>query len=154
MHHLELHNLLFMAVGIGGCGYALTRGGAPERIAAATLLGGVVLTALAAPPSTAEFRTPEVGIAFVDLMVFVAFAMLTLRANREWPLWISSMQGIAVLCHLPILFTPDILPEAYVMMQGLWAWPMVMILIVGTWRHRGALRSHGSDPSWRNSSGR
>jgi hypothetical protein len=152
MNHAELHNLLFLLCGTAGCGFALARGGAPERIAALIFIAAVALTAVAAPPSITRFHTPEVGIALVDLLVFVGFAVLTHLANREWPLWMSSMQGIALLCHLPILFGPDVLPEAYVMMQGLWSWLILVVLVYGTVRHRRALRVQGIDPSWKGSS--
>jgi hypothetical protein len=66
----------------------------------------------------------------------------------------TSMQAIEVLCHVPILLAPDVNRPAYMSLQALWAYPMVLLLIVAVRRHRLRLRRIGKDASWRRFSGR
>lgn len=128
--------------------YSAVRGGQPERRAVMIFLVGIALTVIAASPWDDRFTHPEVGILIVDLAILFAFVMLALRAERYWTLWICSMQVIQVLSHIPIMIIPELLPQAYFAIAAIWAYPMLIVLTVGTYRHQRRLRQFGVDKSW------
>lgn len=149
-HHTEIFTALFLAATI----YAVLRGGAPERLGLLVFwLGSLTSIALVSPLGK-RWAHVEYGLLASDLAMLCAFAALTYKARRHWPLWMTSMQAIEVLCHVPILLAPDVNRPAYMSLQALWAYPMVVLLIIGVRRHRLRLKRSGSDGSWRRSSGR
>lgn len=130
------------------CIYAAVRGGPPERGAVMVFIIGFAMSVIAASPSEYRFMQPEIGILLVDLAMLVAFLMLALHAERYWTLWICSMQVIQVLTHIPMMIIPELLPQAYFVIAAFWAYPMMMVLAVGTYRHQRRLRHFGADRSW------
>ncbi|MBA2932679.1 hypothetical protein HZF05_01095 [Sphingomonas sp. CGMCC 1.13654] len=149
-HHTEIFSALFLAATL----YAALRGGAPERLALLVFwLGSLTSVALVSPLGK-RWAHVEYGLLASDLAMLCAFAALTYHARRHWPLWMTSMQAIEVLCHVPILLAPDVNRPAYMSLQALWAYPMVVLLIIGVRRHRLRLKRTGRDVSWRRSSAR
>jgi len=130
------------------CIYSAIKGGQPEKRAVMIFIAGIVMTAIAASPSDQRFAHPEVGILIVDLAMLSAFVMLALYAERYWTLWMCSMQVIQVLSHIPIMIIPELLPQAYFVIAAIWAYPMLVVLTVGTYRHQQRLRRFGVDRSW------
>jgi len=118
------------------CSYAGWRGGWPERCGAAIMFVGSVLTVIAATSFYPGWHTPEAGIFIVDLLVLAAFANLALYSDRYWPLWATSFHLIAVLIHLATLAQKAIGPAAYSHAQEFWAYPMLLAIAVGTYKHR------------------
>lgn len=109
---------------------------------------GFAMSVIAASPSDSRFAEPEVGIFIVDLIMLSAFVMLALHAERYWTLWVCSMQVIQVLSHIPKMIIPELLPQAYFVIAAIWAYPMLIVLAVGTYRHQQRLRLFGADRSW------
>lgn len=130
------------------CVFALWKGGAPERLAAFTFLAGDVLTVVATLHH-GRFRHEEYGLFAVDVLVFVALAIIAFRSTRWWPLLLAGLQLDGVLVHLIHFVAPNTIPIAYLNATGLWAYPMVFILAGGTWRHRRRMKQHGADPAWK-----
>jgi hypothetical protein len=135
--------------------YALALGGAPERIGAGLYALAVV--------ATNEILWADVGrrwmhldiqLFLVDFVLFVAFCVLTLLANRFWPIWVSALLGLGVLGHLARWAGPDLFWYAYALALTIWSYPILVLIAWGTFNHRRRLRRFGSDPSWSNSSGR
>lgn len=141
--------ILFLILWLGCCFYALARGGAPEKIGAAIFLAAALLSVALEQPNGARWNSVELGVLAVDLAVFVGFFMLSVGANRFWPLWMSGMQGVQVFSHFAIALDAKVIPWAYWNAQTLWAYPMLVLLAVATLRHRSRLRRRGADPSWR-----
>jgi hypothetical protein len=94
------------------------------------------LTEWAIPPVDIRFRHVELPVLFIDLTVFAVFFGVALFSRKFWPLWITAMQGVAILAH----FSPLVLvvPRAYWLAIGLWSWPMMALLGVATHRHHRA----------------
>ena len=145
-------NLIFLALLIGCCGYALLRGGAPERMGAIIFAAGSALTlaALSAPPI--RYNNVEVGVFVVDAATFVAFTILALRAERFWPLWVAGLLGVGLVAHLAKLLSDAVIPWAYAVVLSVWSYPILVVLVIGTIRHRRRLARNGVDRSWTNSS--
>ena len=45
------------------------------------------------------------------------------------------MQIIQVLSHIPKMLIPELLPQAYFVIGAIWAYPMLIVLTIGTYRH-------------------
>lgn len=141
--------LAFNLLLLGCCGYALRKGGPPERLAGLIFLLAAGLTVLGASPFGRRFQHIEFGILLVDAAVFCAFVVLALRSERFWPIWVAGLQTVEVLTHFARLVIPGIIPPAYGEAVALWSYPMLMLLAIGTWRHRRRLRLFGADAPWK-----
>ncbi len=151
MDHAQLHNYLYAILFLFGIVYAAARGGPPERVGAAIIFIGNILTILVVSPWQTQFDSVELGIALVDGLMLIGFVVLMKKANRVWPVWMTSVHGMGFLSHIPILLGPEVVPQAYTILQGVWGWPMMALLIGGTRHHRLRIRRNGTDISWRSS---
>jgi len=138
----------FVALMLAVCFYSAIKGGPPERRAVMIFVLGIILTIIAASSSEHRFAQPEVGILITDLAMLSAFVVLALKAERYWTLWICSMQVIQVLSHIPMIVIPELLPQAYFVIAAIWAYPMLIVLAIGTYRHQQRLQRYGVDRSW------
>ncbi|WP_164088949.1 hypothetical protein [Sphingorhabdus sp. YGSMI21] len=130
------------------CIYSTVKGGQPERRAVIVFIVGVALSMIAAALSNLRFSQPEIGILISDMAMLAAFIGLALYAERYWTLWLCSMQVIQVLSHIPLMIIPELLPQAYYVIVAFWAYPMLIVLAMGTYRHQQRLRRYGVDRSW------
>lgn len=131
-----IHIILFLTFYLMTTAYAVGRGGAPERWAAAIMAGGALLTAILIGPAGHRFRGPEYGVAVADTLMLAAFTWLMLTADRFWPVWMAAIQGVTVLSHLAFILKPVPLPVYYQNTVNLWSYPQVGLLAVATLRHR------------------
>jgi hypothetical protein len=130
------------------CGYALWKGGAPERHVAVVFILGVVATTLLRQPFPNRFGSAEIGIFSTDVAMLAALVVIALNAERFWPIWISAFQLLQVFSHLADMFIPYLLPQTYMIIVSVWVYPMLALLAVGTIRHRTRIQLTGSDRSW------
>ena len=135
--------------------YVLIKGGPPERAGIAIAIVASVLSLVVASADIAQrWEQVETGIFFVDLATFAAFLFLALRADRFWPLWITGLHLIGIATHTAKLVDSQVVPWVYANTQALWAYPILLIMVIGTARHRRRLKLYGVDNSWIDSSGR
>jgi len=132
--------LVFAPVLLAVCIYAWWRGGADERIVAATCLAGTVATMLAVSPLRQRYAGVEEGLALVDLAVLAGFITVALRSNRFWPLWVAGLQLTTSIGHILKGVDQDLLPRAYGAALQFWSYPILLILAVGTYRNHQRLR--------------
>jgi hypothetical protein len=125
--------------------YALAKGGAPERIAIGIAVIASVVSVIALSSMATRFDGVEAGVFLVDLVTLVAFFLLALHADRFWPLWITGFQLIGVATHLAMLLSPDVVPQVYSFILGLWAYPILALIVIGAARHRKRLKPYGVD---------
>lgn len=118
------------------CAVTWFLGQQPERIGATVLIAGSVATVVAESLPGLKVGAPHLGILAVDLLVLAGFLALVLKTDRFWPLWVSGFHLVGVATHLATLFYPSILPRAYILVQGLWAYPIMAAIVVGTLRER------------------
>jgi hypothetical protein len=128
--------------------YALLHGGKPERIGASILGMGSIATFLVVSAPAARFGSVESGILFVDVAALAGFLALALRAERLWPLWLTALHAIGTAAHAVKLVAPGVIPWAYAFALAFWSYPMLLLLVLGTWQHRKRLVRHGADKSW------
>jgi hypothetical protein len=146
--------LVFNSLLLVCCGYALLRGGAPERFGAGIFLVATASTVLAASGPASRFGSVELGILIVDVGMLLALSILALRAERFWPLWVTALQLIGAAGHAIKLADPEGFPWTYAFALAFWSYPMLLILALGTWRHQMRLAKFGVDRSWSSSWGR
>jgi hypothetical protein len=149
-----LNVILFNIWMLIACGYALARGGAPERIVAVAFLVGVGLTVLVQSELAGRFQSVEVGILVVDIAFLAIVVAVALLANRYWPLWVVALQTITVAVHGVKAYVPHLDAWMYHVVVSRLAWVILALLVIGTWRHRTRLRRNGTDSSWSRSSRR
>lgn len=128
--------------------YAMLRGGAPERIGITILAVGSVLTVVAVSGPARRFGSIEIGIFLVDVTALVGFLILAMRAERWWPLWVTSLQAIGTAAHAVKLVDPEVIRWAYAFALAFWSYPMLFLVALGTWNHQKRLAKFGVDKSW------
>jgi heme/copper-type cytochrome/quinol oxidase subunit 4 len=150
----SLHRLLFEPLFLAACGYALIRGGAPERIAALTFALAATLSVALIPSHRGNFEHIELSMLGIDIGVLVTMVVLLVLAQRLWPIWMAAFQTVQVIMHAPMLLHVDVDSWAYWRAGALLSYPMLIILAVATRRHRMRIARTGADRSWRSSSAR
>lgn len=143
--------LLFLVLWLGVCAYALWRGAQPERFVALIFLAAVPAGA-AAYSMGGRWNGIEMGLFSVDLVMLVLLMAIALKANRYWPIAMAAMQVFQVIGHLIKLADPRMLPLAYWISNVVWAYPMLILLLLGSVRHRNRVKRLGAEPSWSSSS--
>jgi hypothetical protein len=146
--------ILFATLFFGSCGYALWRGGAPERVAAAILLVGGLASPLLASGASDRFFGVEPGIFLADLLILLGLLWLVVRADRFWPIWMAAIQLTQTSGHILRAADPTLHPWIYWFTSAMWSYPILLILAIGTVRHQRRLAKSGVDPSWSHSSSR
>jgi len=129
-------------------GYALWRGGAPERWAGVLLALAAAATYLSYSPDAVRFRSVEAGVLVVDLTLTGALWWLALRSNRMWPMLITALQFASTLVHLSKAVDLGMSPWAYHFLLKLGGYPILLALAIGTARHDARLRRFGVDLPW------
>jgi len=130
--------------------YALYRGGGAERWVACIVVGMVVLDPAVHIFTPLEYATLDPGHLVIDVAGWVGLLAIALRANRFWPLWVVSLQTIALVAHAARLLDVTIHPKAYMIMQIASSYPLLVLLMIGTYYHQRRLTAIGTDRSWRN----
>jgi hypothetical protein len=120
--------------------YAWWRGGTDERSVAATCLAGTIATMIAVSPLHKRYAGVEGGLLLVDLAVLGGFILVALRSKRFWPLWVAGLQLTTFIGHILKGIDQDLLPRAYGAALQFWSYPILIIVIVGTYRHHRRLR--------------
>jgi hypothetical protein len=130
MVRLFIYHLLLLAA----CGYALARGRTDARIVAAVFLVGDIATYALRSQVAGGYSTVESGVFAVDVLAFLGFTYAALISDRFWPLWVSGLQLTTSLGHVFKAIDTHLLPLAYAAALRFWAYPILIILLIGTWR--------------------
>lgn len=145
---LMLRILFFDALLIMCCGYALARGGPPERIISGALLAAYAATVASYSDLAERFYQLEVGTFVVDVTLLLVLVAVALRADRGWPLLLAGLQLDSVGAHVLKYFDLPMIRVTYALMIAVWSYPMLVALAIGTWRHRQRFKALGYDRAW------
>lgn len=144
MERVIIFNLLHVVVS----GYAVVRGGAPERIAGVALLVATLATRLVQSQMPMRFAGVEWGVFCVDLTLLAVLVAVALDADRYWPLWMTALHGLGTLAHLAKLLNLELLRSAYAVMTAFWSYPILVLLLCGSHRHHLRRHRYGIDRAW------
>jgi hypothetical protein len=143
-----MNKLVYLALLVGCCLYALARGGTPERAAVGILISAVVATVLTPVHGGQQrFYQLETGLLMIDTCLFLAMTALALKAQRYWPMWLAAVKLNTVITHLLIL-SPSLPPWSYAIANAAWSYPSPLLIAIGAARHRWRLKRYGADPAW------
>ena len=129
--------IIFNALLLGSCGYALLCGTRDAKIIA-------IVTLVASFATLLLFRTyseVETGVLAVDVLTFLAFTAVALKSDRFWPLWISGLQLTTTFGHMLKAFEDQLVPIAYAVALRSWSYPIQIILAVAVWRSQQRARA-------------
>jgi hypothetical protein len=139
--------LVYLVVLLVCSGYAVARGGLPERLAVLILAGAIVASHFAPVAGQYRFQRMETGLLAVDFGMFLCTMLLSLKAQRYWPLWLSAVYLNIVVTHL-LMLAPSVMPWSYAVANAAWNYPAPLLIAIGAARHRQRLRRYGADPAW------
>lgn len=128
------YHLLFWALLLGSCGFALWRGQHDARVVAIACLSATLATKILISPEHLRFSDIEIGLLLIDGAMMATFLHVALHSTRFWPLWIAGLQLTGSLGHLMKAIDLDLMPKAYAIATAFWAYPILIILAIGTWR--------------------
>ena len=143
-----LNSIVFAVLLLLSCSYALWRGGTPERIGAIVYLLAAFGTLAVVSGPAGRYSTVERGIVVIDLLMFAVLFILALRAERFWPIWATGLHMITTAAHAIKLTEPELMRWAYAFVLAIWSYPLLLIIVIGTWNHQRRLKRNGLDPSW------
>lgn len=139
---------LFWTLLVLTCGYALWWGRSDERIVASACLLASIATRFTVSPLTERYTSVETGLLVIDIALLATFVTIALRSQRFWPLWIAGLQLTNSMAHLMKAVEVDLLPRAYAAAAVFWAYPILIILAIGTWRsHRRRIMEQEAQPA-------
>lgn len=142
------HMAFFATLLLISSGYAMWRGGAPERAVGASMLAAYVATLFSHSEFAVRFTDVEFGVLTIDIILMVVLMAIALKADRGWPMLLAGLHLTTVGAHAVRIIEPAMIEVTYAVMLSMWSYPMVVALAVGTWRHRRRLMAVGYDRDW------
>lgn len=129
--------VIFWAILLICCGYALWRGRKYERLAAVLFLAATVLSVGARMYLRAGYSVINAGEVAVDTAVLAALVAIALVSDRFWPLWAAGFQLVGSMAHVLKFIDVTFAPWGYAVAARFWSYPILLVLFIGVWRqHR------------------
>ena len=136
-------NLAYAVVGavfmVGMALFAFLKGGPAERFGAGAYLFAWFASIILQENS--GFRGMPVGLFLIDVAALFVFVGLSWRYRQSWPVWVSGIQLITVMCHIMILTKQPVLLASLITVLYLNSYLIIGFLTVGTffsWQDRHA----------------
>src|SRR3546814_17124445 len=89
----------FAAMLLLASGYAMWRGGAPERAVGAAMLSAYVATLFSHSAFAIRFAQVEVGVLIIDVMLMAILITVALKADRGWPFLLAGLHLTTLGAH-------------------------------------------------------
>lgn len=121
------------------CAFVFWKGDEPERIGGGAFLLGWIASAVV--QRGAGLYDTQWGLAAIDAVMLVVFAALAWKSRRAWPVWACALQSLIVMSH--ILTLVDLRPSmaAFIAVNNLASYGILVALGVGVlraWQDRRA----------------
>jgi hypothetical protein len=114
------------------CGFAMWRGGGPERVAGLFLLTANILTFIL---PDRRWNDVQFNVMWLDIIAFGLFIVLALLADRWWTMWLAGFQGLCVLLHLAFWAQMKITSLVYSTGLNIIGYAVFATLLIGTIAH-------------------
>jgi hypothetical protein len=124
-------------------------GGEPERQGAWVLVGLLAAALLRRWLLGIEVGSIDLAGVVPDILAFLAFTWIALRAWRIWPLWAASLQLLAIASHVVRVLEIEIDPIVYAFMRSGPTYLVWLALLIGSISNRGSAQIGDSTPPWR-----
>jgi hypothetical protein len=111
-------------------------GGRSERWGVNIVLLGSIATLCVEVPAIFQWQSNRSALVIVDILVLIAFYCLALKSRRFWPLWATAFHLIAVCSHYVVLMGLSQTLRIYILLQGFWAYPIMLLIILGALSRR------------------
>lgn len=138
-----VHQWASLIVLLASCGFGLSRGGRPERIAAVAMI--LAWFASAVLMRTARQSGLEIAVMSVDLVLFGVTLAISLTSDRWWPMWAAAFLGLIVLVHVAVLLDSKIWGRAYFAASNLFSYLTMFALLIGSLTRAGEHRQPVAD---------
>ena len=99
--------LIFWAILILTCGYALVKGRKYERLAAGLFVAATILSVVDHALLQVRYQRLDVGEFMVDSTLLVSVIAIALASDRFWPLWVAGLQLVDSMAHVLKAITGD-----------------------------------------------
>jgi hypothetical protein len=142
------HVFLYLALLLGSAAYSLWRGGAPERIAACSILVGTVAAVLTVSAPGLRWIKVEWSLLAIDATILAILLILVVRANRLWPMFMAALLIDQVAGHVLRALDTQLYPFLYWLTASMWGYLVLITLVIGTRNHRLRMKRSGRDESW------
>ena len=128
--------ILFWSMCIGACLYALLLGGWAGRWTTIIILAATFATMAIERLLGFYWHDTNQIVAFVDIATFLAMYAVAARSNQWWPIWVAAFQFNSVAAHVATLISPQFSALIYQGYEGMWAIPLLLVMVIGTHRDR------------------
>jgi len=83
--------------------YVAWVGDRDEKVGIALYAAASILTAYVVSPMAVRFRGLEWSVMVVDVSLLVPFALIVVRSQRNWPLWMTAFQVVSVIANTVVV---------------------------------------------------
>lgn len=126
--------IAFWTAIIGVCGYAIVRGGQPERFGAVINLLAWFVTMMTRLVFASAWLPAAMSVLSVDIAVAASFFWLAITTTRFWPIWAFGFALSNILVSVAGALLPQIELFAYHTGLGIYACLALGALALGTYR--------------------
>ena len=133
--------LLFLVLLAAAVTYVAAAGGREERLITLALVVAALVTMANYAFVSQSFDTLQPVLIASEGCVLALCLYIAFTSNRQWPLRVAAAQLATVLSLLTPLFGRNLLSYPLGMMQSLWAYLQLAILVLAVLRRRGTARS-------------
>lgn len=128
--------------------YAAWCGGKPERWTAGMIVAAAAATLCVSTFGIFHYVEVEWRHAMVDAALLAGMLVIMARADRYWPMYATAFHVLALASHGVRAIDPTILPGIYYRVTAWSAYPILIILALGTYRHRRRMLAGCQEFSW------
>jgi hypothetical protein len=114
--------IIFWLLFLSAAGYVLVRGDRQKRLAIGVMIAGIVATTIVYVSGSHKWLPLNISVLAIDVIALLAFIWITVRSREVWPLLLVGWQLAAVTIHIASSFAYNLLPKAYGISQGIWAY--------------------------------
>ena len=134
--------IIFWLLFLGATGYILWKGSPPKHQAIGIMIFGVAATTIAIAAGNHKWLPLNLAVLWIDMIALILFMRLAIRSEDYWPLFLVGWQLATVTIHIASSFAQALIPKAYGIGQGIWAYLQFATIFGATvMEQRRAMRS-------------